>query len=252
MKQPLDVLVVSALNRELAPLCRRLRARPTATQRPRVYRARAGNRDVFLAAVGVGRENARDRLASVIEAARPGYVLGLGFGGALDPRLDIGDLIACRRVCVVEAPKADARVEFWQSAMVAGLDNLAVKVRDCVTVGGLVGSLEVKIRLGRVTGAYVCDMETSAWVNILNTTKLPYAIVRAVSDRVDQDVTIDFSRFVNKKGRISRSKVAAHLFVNPTVFGRVSRLWWTSRRAARSLARFAGPLLENPDWPAFG
>jgi nucleoside phosphorylase len=252
MKRSFTILVLSALNRELAPLCRRLRAKRTATSRPRVYRAHAGERDVFLAAIGIGRSKAEERLGTVVEATRPDYVLGLGFGGALDPRLDIGACLVCRRAGEVEAPKVDARVSAWFPAMAAGLEGLNVPSAYFVTVGGLAADPETKLRLGIKTKALVCDMETSAWVRILNSLKLPYAIVRAVSDRTDHDVTIEFARFVNKAGRVSPAKAALHVFVNPTVFGRMVRLWWTSRKAAKKLADFAAPLLMDPDWPPLG
>jgi adenosylhomocysteine nucleosidase len=224
------VLIAAALARELSPLRR--------TSHP----------NVTLLKTGEGPSNASRALKDEIERARPAIVVAIGYAGALSEDLEIGDLVLVNRLIGCG----------W--ALSPDLLGLARRVRmdsvrlaNGVSVDRIVSSRREKLELARRLGdgrTAVVDMESAAIAEVCSPGGLPLLIVRAITDRLDEDLPIDFNRCRTDSGRLSNLKVLGQ------AAGRASALkglWELKRRAqfcSARLAEFAGrliPLLDEGD-----
>ncbi len=90
------VAIVAALEREVRPLIKnwRVSEKEIDGRRFRFFE----NDDFVLVCGGIGAEAARRAAEAVIAIYAPGLVYSVGFAGALDPALKVGDVVQPRRV----------------------------------------------------------------------------------------------------------------------------------------------------------
>ncbi len=117
--------------------------------------------------VGVGRERAADE-ARLLLAQRPSLVVAAGYAGALDPELQVGDVVIDWRK--VERPPGFA---------------LPPRAREgaVVTVTTAAETPEAKEQLRAATGGLAVDMETDVLERIFDGAGIPLLALRSISDR---------------------------------------------------------------------
>jgi hypothetical protein len=62
--------------------------------------------------------------------------------------------------------------------------------------------------------------------------------IRAISDRADENLPIDFNRTISSDSRVSIPRVLAEVAKSPSTLGALIRFGKQSRSAAEALARF--------------
>jgi nucleoside phosphorylase len=118
-------------------------------------------------------------LASAIATQRPGAVISFGLCGALSSTLACGDVVMATRVVdrgdSVEADQAlrDRLLERFSRAVSGPVVGSAT----------IVGQAQEKAALALATGAIAVDMESAQVARAATAAGLPFAVVRAVSDR---------------------------------------------------------------------
>ena len=137
-------------------------------------------------------------------------VMSTGFACALVPA-QVGDLIVGTAVSSVHVESTwtmkDDRV-LCDGAVRAGLLIVAQDLGLVARVGAVVSSetvvwqAEEKRRLHQLTDATGLDMESAAVAAVAQERGLPMAIVRTVSDLVDEDLPLDFNLFLRPTGWI--------------------------------------------------
>ncbi len=137
-------------------------------------------------------------------------VMSTGFACALVPA-QVGDLIVGTAVSSAHIESTwtmkDDRV-LCDGAVCAGLLNVAQDLGLVARVGAVVSSetvvwqAEEKRRLHQLTDATGLDMESAAVAAVAQERGLPMAIVRTVSDLVDEDLPLDFNLFLRPTGWI--------------------------------------------------
>lgn len=146
-------------------------------------------------------------------------IVSVGFCGALDPALRIGDIVVSG-----EFP------EELGASFVQG-DVLSVD-RVAITAGE-------KRELRASTQAAVVEMESAAVARKARDWKLPFGCVRVVSDVADQDLPLDFNRYRDADGRFSRTRIAWAAVGHPfSVLPGLIRLDRNCRLAAERLGEF--------------
>jgi adenosylhomocysteine nucleosidase len=131
-------------------------------------------------------------------------IISTGFCGALDPALQVGDI-----------------------------------VREIHTIDRVAVTAAEKRELRESTGAAAVDMESAALAEKAGEWGVPFHVIRAVSDRADEDMPLDFNSYRGPDGRFSRSRIALAALASP--FSRVPallRLDRNCRIAARSLGDY--------------
>jgi len=217
-----------------------------------------GDRIYWLIQTGVGPAAASAVAEKVLKAQPMSLVLSTGFACALIPA-QVGDLIV--GTAVSSAPSDGAGVTGHDSilcdeAVRSGLLVVAQDAGMVVRVGTIVSGPTVvwqakgKRRLRRLTDATGLDMESAALASVARERGVPMAIVRTVSDLVDEDLPLDFNLFLRPTGWM---KGLWALILHPTGFVGLNRLRKQSRVAADRLTEwfqhYAKSDIESPRWP---
>jgi len=170
-------------------------------------------------------------------------VLSTGFACALVPA-QVGDLIVGTTVFSIHGEGAwtmrDDRVLCDEAVRVGLLivaqdAGLVARVGAVVSSGSVVWQAEEKRRLGRLTDATGLDMESAAVAAVAQERGVPMAIVRAVSDLLDEDLPLDFNLFLRPTGWIQGLQA---LISRPSSFAGLNRLRKQSRVAADRLTEW--------------
>jgi len=167
-----------------------------------------GDRTYWLIQTGVGPAAARTIAGKILKAQPLSLVMSTGFACALVPA-QVGDLIVGTAVTSVHGEgtwtMGDDRV-LCDGAVGAGLllvaqsAGLVARVGTVVSSETVVWQAEEKRRLRRLTDATGLDMESAAVAEMAQERGLPMAIVRTVSDLVDEDLPLDFNLFLRPTG----------------------------------------------------
>jgi adenosylhomocysteine nucleosidase len=170
---------------------------------------------------GIGKAHAERRVRAALANRLPSLVLTCGFAGALDPALRVGDVLfdedpECR---LAAAPgMSDANPATFHSA-----ERVVIFAAE-------------KARLRQQTGASAVEMESGIIRRICREHHVPSATIRAISDRADEDLPLDFNRLVTAEGRIPLRGVMGALVSSPGALPGLLRLQRNARLAARRLA----------------
>lgn len=125
--------------------------------------------------------------------------------------------------------------------------GMAAQVGTIVSAPTVVWQAEDKRRLRRLTEATGLDMESAAVAAVAQDRGAPMAIVRTVSDLVDEDLPLDFNLFLRPTGWIKGMQA---LISHPSGFAGLNRLRKQSRVAADRLTEwfqhYAETHIESP------
>jgi adenosylhomocysteine nucleosidase len=213
------VAIVAALEREVRPL---VKDWDVSTREHDGRRFHFFEKDgVVLVCGGIGSAAARRAAEAVIALFSPDIVYSVGFAGALDPQLKVGDVMRPRRVFNASDGS-----------------SVSLNEGDGVLVSfGSVASPEQKRKLHHSFGAEAVDMEAAAVLRAADAHGIGFSAIKAISDEADFDFP-DTERFVDSEGRFSEIKFAIFAAIRPWLWARVFRLARNSRRAARSLCQY--------------
>jgi len=201
------LLIVAALAEELQvalDLCPN-RTKITCAGR-KVWTGERNGNQIWLLKSGTGPRRSAASVEQVLAKLSPSLILGIGYGGSLDPGLDIGDLVLIRRASLLGSPQSP-RVPLadlvptgsWElseppdimaQAKAAGL---TLARGDILTSPWIMGDPVQKLALHRRFQAALVDMETAAVAGAAASRGVRYVCVRAVSDRADDTFLAPFS-----------------------------------------------------------
>jgi adenosylhomocysteine nucleosidase len=226
------VLVLAAMPRELRPLVRKLRLRPSSIDGLRAWR----RSDLVAVAVGVGPARAGAGAARVFDVVRARRVVITGVAGGLDPSLKVGDLV--RPATVVDVGSGSVHTPGAPDAragMLATVDRVFLSDR-----GSGVASSPAQLP----EGATAVDMETAAIAAVCEANGIPWDVVRAVSD-VAGTLTPEVAALLRPDGRADLVAAARVVLHDPRALGRMVRLGLDTERATRAASRAVISELER-------
>jgi len=203
---PPEVLVAAAFTEELAAaldLCSDVRR--LALPGVQAWHGTCSGRAVACLRTGFGPERAARSLSRYLAAEQPDRILVIGYGGALDPALRPGALVAVERAVLLarhharDVPLEESPVEgAWPldpapASGSGGGSAARVVVGTAVTSPWIIGAPPHKAILRRRFEAAVVDMETAALARECARAGVPLACVRAISDAVDDTFLAPFT-----------------------------------------------------------
>ena len=175
-------------------------------------------RDVVVVRSGIGKVNAAVCTQILIDRFRVDTVINTGIAGSLDADIDIGDIVLSTNVLYHDMDAVHFGYALGQIPQMnifsfpadEELINRAEKVCNVVNpevhvfkgriVSGdqFVAEKEVKDRIVKNFGGLCTEMEGAAvghtaWLN-----KVPFVIIRAISDKADNSATMDYPVFEKK------------------------------------------------------
>ena len=210
------VAIVAALEREVRPLVKhwRIHEKEHDGRRFRFFE----NGDVVLVCGGIGSAAARRAAEAVIATFKPKIIYSAGFAGALNERLQIGDVVR---------PHAVINASDGSRVTLEGGEGILVSF-------DAVASPEQKSKLRDSFGAHAVDMEAAAVAQSAEARGIRFAAIKVISDGVDFEFPA-LERFVDSEGRFREGRFAAFAALRPWLWPQVARIARNSHRASRAL-----------------
>lgn len=163
---------------------------------------------------GVGKVNAAICTQILIDRFQVESVIFTGVAGALHPNLEIGDLVIsteCQQHDIDASPlgfpkgtipfqetsvfPADAHLIEWATS--AGEQIKGVKVLTGKVLSGdqFISDVEMVKHLRDQFNGYCVEMEGAAVAHVCHLSKIPYVVIRSMSDRADHSAQVNFMEF---------------------------------------------------------
>lgn len=192
-----------------------------------VHWARAGmwkGRRVMAVVNGAGPDRAyAAAMAAANVLADVGAFCSIGFCGALDEALRVGDVV---QVSEVRSDDALVRTAGPKDGyLVASVNHIVATAKEKRTL--------------RNAGASVVEMESAGVARAAAELNIPFYCIRAVSDTAQEDFVNDFEAALLPDGRFSVAKLVVGALGNPVArFSELIRLGQRTALASRNLGEF--------------
>jgi adenosylhomocysteine nucleosidase len=205
-----------------------------------LYTTEIGAADVDVILTGMGPENAR-RAVKIALSPEHAACISSGFAGALNAEYDVADVLVgagVRQFSDDQTIASDAVLV--KSALQT---NGAAEVKSFVSVESVVETPQEKANLAKF-GAAV-EMESHAILAVARSRKVPAVAIRAISDRFDQKLPMDFSGTIDQCGHVLKGKLARQIASDPSKIFALMRLGKQSQLAASRLGEFLESYIER-------
>jgi adenosylhomocysteine nucleosidase len=209
--------IVAALEREVCGLVGGVQ---------RIEREHDGRKFVFfeldesvVVCGGIGVEAARRASEAVIALYHPPSIQSVGFAGALQSNLRVGDVM---QPAVVIDARDGSRIE------IEGGEGVLLTF-------GAVASRQQKNKLAQAYAAQAVDMEAAAVAAAARAHGVPFAAIKVISDELDFEMA-ETARFIDAQGRFKTSHFALFLALRPWLWRRAFQLALNSGKAASVLS----------------
>jgi nucleoside phosphorylase len=230
------VAIVAALEREISGLIRTWN---------RVEQQYDGRNFVFFeqgemvaVAGGIGVQSARRAAEAVIALYHPAMIQSVGFAGALDAGLRVGDLFM--PAAVIDA-RDGSRIE---------IDGAASQEQAVLVTFMEVAGVQQKKSLAKAYSAQAVDMEAAAVGAAAHAHGIAFAVTKVISDESDFEMP-QTACFIDPNGGFSTASFAAFIVLRPWLWRRVALLAGNSRKAAKALSahleRYRQELSRTPE-----
>lgn len=237
------ILVVAAMPEEVA------RILPPAASSPRsaVVTCGFGGRPIAIAVTGEGDVCAARGIHRALAQVRPSAVVAIGFSGALRTGLEPGALIVAAEVRRQRDTFAASGPAMRRAAELTGARPGVV-----ITHQHVLTAARDKARLAATLPAAcalpaVVDLESASYVAAAVRARLPWLVLRAVSDLADESLPRILGRCRDARGAMRRRAIVGRSLLTPWIWPALWKLQRRSRVAAESLAAGVEALVAS--WP---
>jgi adenosylhomocysteine/aminodeoxyfutalosine nucleosidase len=168
----------------------------------------------------IGKVNAALTSSILIEKFNVKKILFSGVAGAIDKDLKIGDLIIATKTCQHDV---DLTVFGYEPGFIPEskvffecdekLNNIAknvakklnIKLKEGIIASGdqFIHSKERKEWIAKTFGASAIEMEGGAVGCVCDSEKVPFFMLRAISDTAEEGAGVDFDEFLEESSRVS-------------------------------------------------
>ena len=233
--------LIAAMPDEVRPLLRRI----GPTERCREgdftwYRFSIDGVGITLVESGMGPDRAA-RAAAALAATSPAAIVSFGFGGAVLPGLEVGDLVVGGGCWLASGGHLLPRGGIDRDLAGDILDGLGGAHRR-VACGQIITSREILAKkalaplLPRELDTPLLDMETAAVAEIAERCAIPLVALRAVSDDAREELSFTLDEFTDRDMNIRVTKVLATILRKPWIVPQLIRLARNTRTAGATLA----------------
>jgi len=184
--------------------------------------------DWVLKANGVGARFAAAAVDRALEESRPDAVVSTGFCGALDPGLNVGDVVVATEVAAAgrRFPALEPR------------GRRAASRGTVVSTDHVVQTAAEKSQL-HLSGAIAVEMEAAGVAERAAQHGLPFFCIKAVTDLASEDMANDFNSALRPDGHFATMDILSSSLRQPmTRIPELIRLRKRCARAALSLGEF--------------
>jgi adenosylhomocysteine nucleosidase len=194
--------------------------------------------DVALFVSGVGEARAYETAKRACASLSLAAYISLGLSAALRPGLRPGDVVV--GVSATSLASKGGQVYISDATLLKLAADALKEVRK-VSFGPLLVTPKVAVTsaekkgLAQASSFAALDMESAGAAKAAQEAGVPFIAIRAISDTLDEDLPVDFNRFM-KEGGMDWPRFMAYVITHPGVIPGLMRLGRNSRLAATNLA----------------
>ncbi len=208
-----NVVVTAALRRELAGLAVR------------------GSHCTTLA-TGMGRRCTIQQLEKAYNRHSFKTLISIGLAGGLTKAMELGDIVVATEIF--------GSTDRPSPAILAAIRHAAahqhrVHYATAIPVNAMLWQVSQKRKVAAqhtLDEPAFIDMESGAIAEFCGQRRIPFAVIRCVSDRITDDLPMDFNKHVMDDGEVGIFNVARHVLRHP---GCLPGLWALKQRTDQSL-----------------
>jgi adenosylhomocysteine nucleosidase len=206
-----------------------------------------GQQNIVLVRTGVGKQRAEESTLQIIERFQPKVLISIGYAGAVQPELNVGDLVIADSI-LEESIEGDRKYysdPYWldRAQSIQCADGVKTVVGGLLTVNTVIHDPASKRELGKRHHVQAVEMETSAIARVAEEKGLPLLSIRVISDRVDQEL-LDSSSFLGSDGEISTLKAGWYVLTHPGSLKSALSLRTQTQFATQTMTSFLSDLLS--------
>ncbi len=217
----MKIAIMGAMPEEIEPLLSHVQnIRKTEYAANTYYEAEYKGKEIVIAYSKIGKVFAALTAATLIEKFECDMLLFSGVAGAIDPDLEIGDLIIADGLCQHDlditafghphgyVPEGEVCIStdvYLRDVAkeVAAKKGLSLKEGIIATGDQFVANVERKSWIAKVFDAHALEMEGASVAVVCNALEVPFFILRAISDSADMDAGFDFDTFLESSAKVS-------------------------------------------------
>lgn len=197
-----------------------------------IYTFRAGEAEVVLIRSGMGEKNATEATEALIASARPDIIISFGFGGAVLPGIETGDMIAGDVSLRFDAGAFSHPLPLSPSSAI----DREWKTGTIITAGKIMEKRGLASLLPPGTANPVLDMETFAVARVAAKYGIPLHAVRCISDASDEELGFGMDEFCDRDLNLNLWRVMWTVARKPWIIPQLVRLARNSKLAGERLA----------------
>ncbi len=180
------------------------------------YMGTLNGQNVVLVRSGMGKVNAAVCTQILIDMYAVDMVVNMGIAGAIAPDLKIGDIVVSDDLVQHDV---DATAIGDEPGALFGSETTYLKADDqlarlaytaaenmgfSISIGRIasgdqfISSPETKERIWKIFKAKCCEMEGAAVAQTCFLNKIPFVVIRAISDNADEGTEVNYERFMHE------------------------------------------------------
>lgn len=227
----MKIAILSAMNEELTPLLENypnhiLSHRDIAGNR--YYQLEAGGHELILAYSKIGKVHSALSASVMILHFGAEKLIFSGVAGGLNPKLKVGDLIIADKLCQYDVditafghplgfiPESSVYIQADPKLNALAKEvakDKGITLNEGIIASGdsFVASAEKKQWIIQNFKADAVEMEGASVANVCHLFKIPFCILRSISDSADGEADISFDEFLQSSAKRSADFVTAML-----------------------------------------
>lgn len=182
--------------------------------------------EVILLKSGIGKVNAALSTAVLLEKYQPDYVINTGSAGGFHASLNVGDVVISSEVRHHDVDVTAFGYEYGQvpglppafeadAKLVEASQKGAQKITDIQVATGLIATGDsfmsdperVEYIRGKFDHLYAVEMEAAAIAQVCYQFKVPFVVIRSLSDIAGKESNISFDQFLDTAAKNSAALV---------------------------------------------
>jgi adenosylhomocysteine nucleosidase len=206
----------------------------------RAFKFELSGQECVLLTSGMGMRRAREATRCLLESASPRLLISFGIAGAVEPELEIGDVVTAGSVCMLVGGAHDLAqplAVFPEESMQAMQAILAQRnarlfAGTAVTTAGSQLPAERAVEMKHP----ILEMETAGIAQAAAEKGIPLFSIRAISDGPKAPMPIDLGEIMDEDANYKIGKMLLALIRNPGMLLQARRLMRNTRIAADNAA----------------
>ena len=214
--------IIGAMDEEVEQLVEVMEITREETKACMTFKAgKLAGKDVVIVRSGIGKVNAAACTQILVDDFKADYIINTGIAGSLKAEIDIADVVISSDVLhhdmdatgfgypLGQIPRMDVLsfeadkhlIDVAKEACAKVLPEIGTHIGRVVSGDQFISDKAVKERISSNFDGFCTEMEGAAIAQVSYLNKVPFVIIRAMSDKADGSADVTYDEFV---------KVAAH------------------------------------------